>query len=97
MKKDLELEISADVVAGKYTNLAVISHSPSEFVIDFGSFMPGMEKPHVVSRVVMSPEHAKRLLMTLQDNITTYESAVSRIELQTGIGSEGEEEGNSFS
>jgi hypothetical protein len=78
--------------------LAVVSHSPSEFVVDFGSFMPGMEQPHVVSRVVMSPEHAKRLLLTLQDNITTYETSIARIELQTGmVGDPAEEEPTSFS
>jgi hypothetical protein len=81
MKKELDLELSEDVAQGRYANLAVISHSSSEFVVDFAALMPGVPKARVHSRVILTPEHAKRLLMTLQDNITRYESNVGRIEI----------------
>lgn len=81
MKKELDLELAEEVAQGKYANLAVISHSRSEFVVDFAAMMPGLPKARVHSRIILTPEHAKRLLMSLQDNITKYESNVGRIEL----------------
>ncbi len=81
MKKELDLEMAENVAQGRYANLAVISHSSSEFVIDFAAIMPGIPKARVHSRIILTPEHAKRLLMSLQDNITRYESNVSRIEV----------------
>jgi hypothetical protein len=81
MKKELDLELAEEVAQGRYANLAVISHSRSEFVVDFAAMMPGLQKARVHSRIILTPEHAKRLLMSLQDNITKYESNVSRIEL----------------
>ncbi len=81
MKNELDVEINEETAQGRYANLAVISHSASEFVVDFAAMMPGLEKAKVHSRIILTPEHAKRLLMSLQDNITKYESNVGRIEV----------------
>ena len=77
----LELSIDEQTVQGRYSNLVVITHSSSEFVLDFASMLPAMPKAKVQGRIIMTPEHAKRLLMTLQDNITRYESAMGKIEV----------------
>jgi len=73
-KNQLNIELSEDVAQGTYANLAIITHSSSEFVLDFIRVMPGVPKAQVKSRVVLTPEHAKRLLMALEDNIRKYES-----------------------
>ena len=83
-KKQLSLELKPDVAKGNYSNLAVITHSPSEFVIDFASTLPGMPGPKINNRIIMSPEHAKRLLNALSENIARYESHFGKIELETG-------------
>lgn len=70
----LNIELTEEVADGIYSNLAVISHSHSEFVIDFIKVMPGVPKAKVKSRIVMTPQHAKRLLMALNDNIQKYEA-----------------------
>ena len=72
--KNLNIELSEETAEGVYANLAMIAHSSSEFVIDFIRLMPGVPKAKVKSRVVITPEHAKRLLNALQDNINKYES-----------------------
>ena len=72
-QKKLEINLHPDVAPGVYSNLALIAHSKSDFIIDFIANLPGMAKPDVVSRVVMTPEHAKRLLAALNDNIGKYE------------------------
>ena len=64
-----QLGIRPEVAQGVYSNLALISHSHSDFVIDFAQALPGMPKPDVCSRIILAPEHAKRLLAALQDNI----------------------------
>jgi hypothetical protein len=71
----LNIELKEEVAQGTYSNLAIITHSSSEFVLDFVRIMPGMPKAEVKSRVILTPEHAKRLLMALQDNINKFESA----------------------
>ena len=81
LKQELNIELGEDIAQGHYANLVVISHSTSEFVLDFAALMPGVPKPKVKSRIILTPEHAKRLLMTLQDNITRYESNVARIDI----------------
>lgn len=73
-KKDLSINIKPDVATGQYSNLAIITHSRSEFILDFAAMLPGIKQPEVVSRIIMNPEHAKRLLMALQDNIKKYEA-----------------------
>ena len=80
-KKGIDLELDATTALGHYANLAIISHSASEFVIDFAAIMPGLPKAKIKTRVILTPEHAKRLLLSLQDNITRYESAVGRIDI----------------
>jgi hypothetical protein len=73
-QQQLNIELSEEVAQGIYSNLAVITHSTSEFVIDFVRIMPGIPKANVKSRVILTPEHAKRLLFALQDNIKKFES-----------------------
>lgn len=77
----LDIEIDDATAQGNYSNLAIISHSTSEFIIDFAVVLPGVEKARVKSRVILTPEHAKRLLRSLQDNIMRYESNVGKIEI----------------
>ena len=72
--QQINIELSEEVAQGTYSNLAVITHSSSEFVLDFVRIMPGIPKANVKSRIILTPEHAKRLLMALQDNIAKYEA-----------------------
>lgn len=76
----LNIELSEEVAEGTYANLAMIAHSNSEFVIDFIRMMPGLPKAKVKSRIVLTPEHAKRLMKALQDNIEKYETTFGTIE-----------------
>lgn len=87
-KRSLDIELPEDVLQGHYSNLAIISHSATEFVVDFAAILPGMPKAKVKTRVILTPEHAKRLLLSLQDNITRYESNVGRIELKDAAASD---------
>ena len=70
----INIELSEEMAQGVYSNLAIITHSSSEFVIDFVRIMPGLPKANVKSRVILTPEHAKRLLYALQDNVQKYEA-----------------------
>jgi hypothetical protein len=70
----INIELNEETAEGVYSNLAIITHSSSEFVIDFVRIMPGVPKAKVKSRVVMTPEHAKRLMRALAENIGKYES-----------------------
>lgn len=81
-KAALEIELKEEVAGGIYANMAVMAHSRSEFVMDFISLLPGMNKAQVRSRVIMTPEHAKRLLAALQDNVNRYEALFGEIELE---------------
>lgn len=69
----LEIDLSHEVAQGIYANLAIIAHSSSEFIVDFVRLMPGVPKPEVKSRIIMTPENAKRLMLALQDNIRKFE------------------------
>ena len=80
--EQFQLELRPDVAQGEYSNLALISHSHSDFIIDFARILPGLPKPTVCSRVIMAPEHVKRLIMALQENVHKYESEFGKIELQ---------------
>ena len=75
IKNQLNIELKEEIGQGTYSNLAIITHSSSEFVIDFVRIMPGMPKANVQSRVILTPEHAKRLLLALKDNIAKFEAA----------------------
>lgn len=70
----LSIELSEEVAEGTYSNLAIINHSPSEFVVDFINVMPGIPKAKVKSRIVLTPQHAKRLLKAMQDNVARFEA-----------------------
>ncbi|MBQ0024044.1 MAG: DUF3467 domain-containing protein [Prevotellaceae bacterium] len=80
-QQQLQLELKPEVAEGTYANLAIITHSSSEFITDFVQMMPGMAKAQVKSRIIMAPEHAKRLLFALQDNIQKYEQQFGQIRL----------------
>ncbi|UII33345.1 DUF3467 domain-containing protein [Fulvivirga ulvae] len=75
----INIELSEEVAEGVYSNLAMIAHSNSEFVIDFIRLMPGVPKAKVKSRIVITPEHAKRLLTALSENIHKYEETFGPI------------------
>jgi len=79
-KQQINVELSDEIAEGIYSNLAMIAHSNSEFVIDFIRLMPGIPKAKVKSRIIMTPDHAKRLLLALKDNIEKYEKAFGKIE-----------------
>ncbi|MBQ8366896.1 MAG: DUF3467 domain-containing protein [Alistipes sp.] len=82
-KQGIEIQLDEQVAQGNYCNLAIIAHSTSEFIIDFATMLPGLPKARVKSRVVLTPEHAKRLLLSLQENITRYESTFGKINIPT--------------
>ncbi|MBE2230940.1 MAG: DUF3467 domain-containing protein [Chitinophagaceae bacterium] len=70
----LNIEISEEIAEGTYANLAIITHSHAEFVLDFVNVMPGTPKSKVKARVILTPQHAKRLMKALMENIQKYES-----------------------
>jgi len=80
-KGQLQLDLPQDVAQGQYSNFAVITHSSSEFIVDFARMLPGVPKMQVKSRVIMAPEHAKRLAMALQENIMRYEREFGKIQI----------------
>lgn len=80
-QNNIQIELSEEIAQGIYSNLAIIAHSSSEFVLDFVRIMPGIPKAKVQSRVILTPEHAKRLLMALNENIVKYERQFGEINL----------------
>lgn len=81
----LNIELSEDMAEGIYSNLAIITHSNSEFVVDFIKVMPGVPKARVKSRVLLTPQHAKRFLSALADNISKFEAVHGVIKQTEGI------------
>ena len=81
----LNIELSEEIADGTYSNLAIITHSNAEFVIDFIKVMPGMPKAKVKSRIVLTPQHAKRLQKALADNIKKFESVHGEIQDTEGF------------
>jgi hypothetical protein len=73
-KGKLNIELGDEIAEGIYANLAIITHSRSEFVVDFIKMLPGLPKAKVKSRIILTPQHAKRLAKALQDNIKKFES-----------------------
>lgn len=71
--QQIDIELGEEVADGVYSNLAIITHSHSEFILDFIRMMPGVPKAKVKSRIILTPAHAKRLLMALKDNIDKFE------------------------
>ncbi|MBR4921576.1 MAG: DUF3467 domain-containing protein [Prevotella sp.] len=80
-QNQLQLELPQEVAQGEYANFAIITHSSSDFVIDFARVLPGVPKAQVKSRVILAPEHAKRLLGALQENIMRYEREFGQIQI----------------
>ena len=74
-QKQINIELDEKTAEGTYSNLAIINHSVSEFVVDFISLMPGAPKAKVKSRVILTPQHAKKLLKALNDNVSRFEKA----------------------
>jgi hypothetical protein len=83
---NLEIELTEEVAQGNYSNFAIISHSKSEFLIDFTRILPGIPKAKVVSRIIMTPEHAKLLLSALTQNIIKFENNNGEIVLNEDSG-----------
>jgi hypothetical protein len=78
----LNIELPEEIAEGSYANLAIITHSGSEFVVDFVRIMPNMPKARVQSRIILTPQHAKRLMRALNDNVRRYEQQFGPIEDQ---------------
>lgn len=76
----LNIEISEEMAEGQYANLAIITHSHAEFVIDFVNVMPGTPKSKVKSRIILTPQHAKRFMKALIDNLGRFETANGKIQ-----------------
>lgn len=80
-QQGLQIELTPDKAQGEYSNFAIITHSSSEFIVDFARMLPGLQKAQVRSRVILAPEHAKRLLGALQENIVRYEREFGPIKI----------------
>ncbi|WP_124640738.1 MULTISPECIES: DUF3467 domain-containing protein [Amniculibacterium] len=76
---NINIQLNEMVAAGVYCNLALVNHSPSEFILDFIQMMPGVQQATVRSRVILAPLHAKRVLNALQQNIANYEQQFGEI------------------
>ena len=85
-KNQLQIQLRPEIADGKYSNLAMIGHTPNDFLIDFIFAAPGMPQAPVVSRVIMTPENAKKLMLALGDNIKKYETQFGEIQLHTNPG-----------
>jgi len=81
---ELSIELSEEIADGIYSNLAIITHSNTEFVVDFIKVMPGIPKARVKSRIILTPEHAKRFMNALQDNIDKFEKINGKIDTNEG-------------
>ena len=79
-ENQMNIELTEDVASGIYSNLAIITHSPTEFVVDFVQIMPGIPKGKVKSRIIMNPQNAKRFLNALADNVSKFEQNFGSIE-----------------
>ena len=77
----LQIELPQEIAQGEYANFAIITHSSSDFIIDFARVLPGVPKAQVKSRVILAPGHAKRLLAALQENIVRYEHEFGQIKI----------------
>jgi allophanate hydrolase subunit 1 len=82
----INIELDEATAQGIYSNLAVITHSSSEFIVDFIRMMPGTPKAKVQSRIILTPEHAKRLLMALKENVAKFEASFGAIKNTQGPG-----------
>jgi hypothetical protein len=85
-QNQIQIELNEEVAQGTYANLAIITHSSSEFVVDFIRIVPGVPKAKVKSRVILTPEHAKRLMLAMSDNINQYEKLNGTIKIDNSVG-----------
>jgi len=83
-KNQISIELSEEIGQGVYSNLAIITHSSSEFILDFVRIMPGIPKAQVKSRIILTPEHAKRLVSALKDNLSKYEAVHGPVKISEG-------------
>jgi hypothetical protein len=79
-EKSINIELSEEIAAGSYSNLVLVSHSPTEFVIDFAKLLPGPAKGKVHTRIIMTPQHVKSLIHTLQENLGRYEKSFGTVQ-----------------
>ncbi|QHS60611.1 DUF3467 domain-containing protein [Chitinophaga agri] len=84
-QNQLNIELSEEIAEGIYANLAIITHSNAEFVVDFVNVMPGLPKAKVKSRIILTPQHAKRFMRAMVDNIKKYEAANGPIQDQEPV------------
>ncbi len=84
-QRRIEINLNEKIAEGKYSNLQMVSHGPGEFVLDFCQVLPGLPKANVVSRLILSPHHAKALMKTLATNIGRYEEHFGTIRESSGI------------
>ena len=77
--KNINIELDESIAQGSYSNLVIVNHSPTEFVLDFINVMPGTPKAKVRSRIILTPQHAKRFLSALEENLSKYESSFGEI------------------
>jgi len=80
-EQKLNINLTPEMAEGVYANMAIIAHSPSEFVLDFVRMMPGLKQANVKSRVILTPDQAKKLLFALQDNVAKYEKQFGTIQI----------------
>lgn len=78
-QKQIQVELTSPAAEGIYSNWVMMTYSPSEFIIDFGRFLPGLPKTKIYSRIVMTPQHVKNLLKVLEKNVSTYEEKFGEI------------------
>lgn len=78
----IDIELNEEIAEGIYSNLAIITHSNSEFIVDFIRLMPGVPKGKVKSRIILTPQHAKRLLFALGENMQRYEEVFGDVEIE---------------
>ena len=82
-ENQINIELSEEIAEGVFSNLAIITHSSTEFVVDYIRVMPGIPKAKVKARIILTPEHAKRLMFAMQDNIEKYEMQYGEINVQS--------------
>ena len=82
LQNQINVELPEDIAEGIYSNLAIITHSNQEFVVDFIKMLPGNPKAKVKSRIILTPQHAKRLMTALKENIAKFESAHGNIKVE---------------
>jgi len=93
-KNELKIELTSEIAAGHYSNLAMLAHTPGEFFIDFINVGPNMPQAKVLSRIIMNPENAKNLMFALQDNIRKYEQVFGEIQRKIPMQNNGSNPGD---